>query len=178
MPFNWLDILLAAIVLAALVVGLVKGFVRELVGLIVIVVGIIVAARFYGPVASFAGTFIKNPVAAKFVGFLILFLAVLIGGGILAGLIAKLTKGSLGFANHLLGGAIGCLEGMLVAGAVVFALLAFPVNKSALMGSKLAPVLYKVTKTVVQFIPQELKDQIKSAYEGISDGGAENGKEI
>jgi membrane protein required for colicin V production len=178
MPFNWLDILLAAVILLAVVVGLVKGFIRELVGLIVIFVGIVVAARFYGPVASVVAKLIKNPVAAKFVGFLLLFLAVLIAGGILAGLIARMTKGSLGFANHLLGGAIGCLEGVLVAGAVVFALLAFPVNKSALMGSKLAPLVYQVTKTVVQFIPQELKDQIKSAYEGISAGGADNGKEI
>lgn len=178
MPFNWLDILLAAVVLLAVVVGLVKGFIRELVGLIVIFVGIIVAARFYGPVASVVAKVIKNPVAAKFVGFLLLFLAVLIAGGILAGLIARMTKGSLGFANHLLGGAIGCLEGVLVAGAVVFALLAFPVNKSALMGSKLAPLVYQVTKTVIQFIPQELKDQIKSAYESISAGGADNGKEI
>jgi membrane protein required for colicin V production len=128
MPFNWLDVLLAAVVLLAVVVGLVKGFVRELVGLIIIFVGIVVAARFYGPMASFTGKLIKNPVAAKFVGFLLLFLAVLIAGGILAGLIARMTKGSLGFANHLLGGVIGCLEGVLVAGAVVFALLAFPVQ--------------------------------------------------
>jgi membrane protein required for colicin V production len=178
MPFNWLDIALAAVVLLAVIIGLVKGFIRELVGLIVIVLGIVIAARFYGPVASFAAKFIKNPTAASFVGFLLIFLAVLIAGGFVAGLIAKATKGSLGFVNHILGGVIGCLEGVLVAGAVVFALLAFPVNKSALMGSKLAPLVYQVTKTVVQFIPQELKDQIKTAYENISAGGADNGQKI
>ncbi len=164
MPFNWLDIILAGLVLLAVVIGLIKGFVRELVGLIVIVIGILVAARFYKPVAAFAGKFIKNPAAANFIGFLLLFLAILIVGGFLAGLIGKATKGSLGFVNNLLGGVVGCVEGVLIAGAIVFAMLAFPVNKSALMGSKLAPTVYKVTKTAVQLVPDELKDQIKTAY--------------
>jgi membrane protein required for colicin V production len=164
MPFNWLDIVLAGLVLIAVIVGLVKGFVREIIGLIVIVAGILVAASLYKPVASFAGKFIKNPAAANFVGFLLLFLAVLIIGGFLAGLIGKATKGSLGFVNNLLGGIIGCAEGVLIAGAIVFAMLAFPVNKSALMGSKLAPTVYKITKAAVQLVPAELKDQIKTAY--------------
>jgi membrane protein required for colicin V production len=178
MPFNWLDIVLACLVLLAFAIGLVKGFIREIIGLIVILVGIFVAARFYRPVASFAGKLIKNPAVANFIGFLLLFLAVLIIGGFLANLVAKATKGSLGFVNHLLGGVIGCVEGVLVAGAVVFALLAFPVNKNALMKSRLAPLVYEVTKTAVQLIPQELKDQIKTAYEGIAAGASDNGKEI
>lgn len=178
MPFNWLDIVLACLVILAFIIGLVKGFVREIIGLIVVLVGIFVAARFYGPVASFAGKLIKDPPAANFVGFLILFLAVLIIGGFLANLVTKATKGSLGFVNHILGALVGCVEGVLVAGAVVFALLAFPVNKSALSGSRLAPLVYKVTKTAVQLIPQELKDQIKIAYEGIATGASDNGKKI
>jgi membrane protein required for colicin V production len=178
MPFNWLDIVLAAAVVASVIIGLIKGFVRELIGLIVIILGIIVAARFFGPVAKIAGKFISNPAAANFIGFLLVFLVVLIIGGILSGFIAKLTKRGLGLVNNLLGGVIGFLEGILVAGAVVFALLAFPVNKSALMGSRLSPLVYQVTKTVVQFIPQELKDQIKTAYEKISHGGADDGQKI
>jgi membrane protein required for colicin V production len=178
MAFNWLDVLLAVAVLSAVIVGLVKGFVRELIGLIVIIAGIIIAARFFGPVARFAGKFISDPTTANFVGFLLVFLAVLIVGGILAGFIAKLTKGGLGFANHILGGLIGLVEGILVAGAIVFAMLAFPVNKNAINGSRLAPFLYQFTKSIVQFIPQELKDQLRNAYENISKGGADHGKEI
>jgi len=157
---------------------LIKGFVREIIGLIVIIAGIIIAARVFGPVARFAGKFISNPTTANFVGFLLVFLAVLIAGGILAGFIAKLTKGGLGFANHALGGLIGLIEGILVAGAIVFAMLAFPVNKNAINGSKLAPFIYEFTKTVVQFIPQELKDQLRDAYKNLSKGGSDHGKEI
>ncbi len=178
MGYNWLDILLGLVVLSAVIVGLIKGFVRELIGLIVIIVGIIAAARLFGPLARFAGKFISNPTTANFVGFLLVFLAVLIVGGILAGFIAKLTKGGLGFANHVLGGLIGFVEGILVAGAVVFAMLAFPINKKAINGSKLAPSIYEFTKTIVQFIPRELKDQLREAYENISKGGADHGKEI
>ena len=175
MAINWLDIVLAAAVISAVIVGLIKGFVRELLGLIVIVAGIVVAARIFGPAARVMGTIISDPTAAKFVGFLLVFLIILIAGGIAAGFIAKLTKGGYGFANNLLGGAIGFVEGTLVAGAIVFALLAFPVNKNALMGSKLAPLVYKVTKTVVQFIPRELKDQLRDAYDNISKSGGGRG---
>ncbi len=178
MAINWLDIVLAAAVAAAVIVGLIKGFVRELIGLIVIIVGIVVAARFFGPVARVVGKVVSNPTAAGFIGFLLIFLAVLIVGGILSGFIARMTKGGLGFANHLLGGAVGALEGLLVAGAIVFALLAFPVNKDALVNSRFAPFVYTVTKTVVQFIPQELKDQLRIAYESISHSGAKNGPQI
>jgi membrane protein required for colicin V production len=178
MAFNWLDIILALVVLSAIIVGLVKGFVRELIGLIVIIAGIIIAARFFGPVARFAGKFISNTTTANFIGFLLVFLAVLILGGILAGFIAKLTKGGLGFVNHVLGGLIGLIEGILAAGAIVFAMLAFPINKNAINGSQLAPFIYGFTKTVVQFIPQELKDQLRDAYENISKSGTNHGKEI
>jgi membrane protein required for colicin V production len=178
MAFNWLDIGLAVVVLSAVIVGLVKGFVREIIGLIVIIAGIVIAARVFGPVSRLAGKFISDPTTANFVGFLLVFLVVLIVGGVIAGFIAKLTKGGLGFANHALGGIIGLLEGILVAGAIVFALLIFPVNKSALNGSRLAPFIYKVTKTIVQFIPQELKDQLRDAYDNISSGGADHGQKI
>ena len=169
MAFNWLDIILALAVLSAIIVGLVKGFVREIIGLIVIIAGIIIAARFFGPVARFAGKFISNTTTANFVGFLLVFLAVLILGG---------TKGGLGFVNHVLGGLIGLIEGILAAGAIVFAMLAFPINKNAINGSQLAPFIYGFTKTVVQFIPQELKDQLRDAYENISKSGTNHGKEI
>jgi membrane protein required for colicin V production len=175
MGINWLDIVLAAAVLAAVIVGLIKGFVRELIGLIVIVVGIVVAAQIFGPVARFIGKFISNPTTANFIGFLLVFLVILIAGGILAGVIAKLTKGGLGFMNNLLGGIIGFLEGVLVAGAIVFAMLAFPVDKTALTNSKLAPLAYSVTKTIVQFIPRELKDQLRDAYQNIFRSGADHG---
>jgi membrane protein required for colicin V production len=178
MAFNWLDIVLAVVVLSAVIVGLVKGFVRELIGLIVIIAGIVIASRVFGPVARFAGKFISDSTTAKFVGFLLVFLAVLIVGGVAAGFIAKLTKGGLGFVNHVLGGLIGLVEGILVAGAVVFAMLVFPVNKTAINGSNLAPFIYEVTKTVVQFIPRELKDQLRDAYENISKDGPDHGQKI
>jgi membrane protein required for colicin V production len=178
MVFNGLDFVLAAIVLAAVVVGMIKGFVREIVGLVVIVVGIVAAARFYEPPARVLGKIISNPVTARFVGFLLVFLAVLIVGGFLAGAVAKLAKGGLGFANHVLGGLVGLVEGLLLAGALVFALLIFPVSRGALGGSQLTPFVYEFTKSIVQLIPRELTDQVRGTYENITKAGADHGKEI
>jgi membrane protein required for colicin V production len=167
---NWLDIILAVLLVGAIVMGFIKGLIRELIGLVVVILGIVLAARWYPPVAKFFSSIINNAPAAKFLGFIVVFMGIFLVGAVASGLVSKVLKGGLSFTNHLLGGLIGFFEGMLVCGALVFALLAFPINRDAVAYSKLAPVCYETTKAAVALIPQELKDQIKAAYDGILQG--------
>jgi len=111
-------------------------------------------------------------------GFLTIFFAVLALGWLISHLLSKLMKGPLKFLNHVLGGGIGFLKGILICGVVVFALLLFPVNKEALKASKLSPHCVKATKLVFFLIPQEIKDQFKEAYQDIMEPGEKNGKEV
>jgi membrane protein required for colicin V production len=165
---NWLDIALAAILLLAVIIGFIKGFVRELMGLLVIVAAIVLAGRFYDPVASFMRKFISNPMTANFLGFFIVFVVILIVGGVVASWISRLTKGSLTFVTHLLGGIIGFLEGILICCALVSALYAFPLNDRALVNSKLRPLCDKATSIIIGLVPQDLKDKIKAKYSEIT----------
>ena len=181
---GWLDVVLGLLVLGAIVMGFVKGLVRELLGFVVVIAGIVLAARWYPPVASVAGKFVRSEPVANFLGFILVFLAVFVAGAVLTGLLSKVMKGGLGFINHFLGGVIGLVEGVLVGGALVFGLLAFPVNPDAVADSKLAPVCYETTKVLISLIPQELKDKIKTTYDGVVMGGGGgrkgkgNGQEI
>jgi membrane protein required for colicin V production len=177
---GWLDIVLGLLILGAVVMGFVKGLVRELLGFVVV----ILAARWYRPVASVAGKVVRSEAVANFLGFILVFLVIFIAGAVLTGLLTNVMKGTLGFFNHLLGGIVGLLEGVLVGGALIFGLLAFPVNSDAVAESKLAPICYEVTKTFINLIPQDLKDKIKSTYDGIAKSGTtgsgskKNGKKI
>jgi membrane protein required for colicin V production len=175
---GWLDILLAVILLAGLVIGLIKGLVKELVGLAAVLVGFFLAARFYRQTADFIWGWIRNPTAAKFLGFMTVFLAVVLVGGLAAWLLSKLMRGPLAILNHVAGGAFGLLEGALVCGVVVFALLVFPVDRAALSGSRLAPYCYGLTKALVSLIPRDLKDEFGRAYQDIVGSGKSHGQKI
>jgi membrane protein required for colicin V production len=164
---GWLDIVLAVILIGTLVAGLVKGLIKEAVGVAAAVGGFFAAARWYGPVADALNRTLASPTVSKFLGFLLVFAGVVIVGVIAAAILSKLMVGPLKFANHLLGGIFGLVEGMLICGALVFALMVFPINKEALAASRLAPYCYGLTKTMVALIPQELKDQFTSAYRDI-----------
>jgi membrane protein required for colicin V production len=172
---DWLDIVLAILILGAVILGFVKGLVRELLGFVVVIAGIVLAARWYQPVAAVVGKVVKNEAVANFLGFILVFLGVFLAGAILTGLLTKVMKGTLGFFNHFLGGLVGLVEGVLVGGALVFGLLAFPVNPDAVTNSKLAPICYEGARIFINLIPQDLKDKIKSTYDDVAKGGIPKG---
>jgi len=177
---GWLDIVLAIVIVGGLVVGLIKGLMREAIGLAAVLVGFVVASRTYIHVAAFFQKFIHQPVVAKFLGFILVFIAVVLVGSLVAVLLTKAMVGPLKLINHLLGGVFGLIEGMLISGVLIFALLVFPINKQALSESRLAPYCYGLTKVMVNLIPQDLKDQFKQAYENIKREikEAKNGQKI
>jgi len=167
---GWVDIVLVVILIGTFVAGLVRGLVKEVVGIIAAIVAFLVAARWYAPVADFLNTSFVGPGAAKFLGFILIFVFMILVGVVVAAFLSKLMAGPLKFVNHLFGGVFGLFEGMLICGALVFALMVFPVSKEALTSSRLAPYCYGLTKTMVGFIPGELKEQFKSAYRDIVKG--------
>lgn len=175
---GWLDVVLAVILLVTVIMGLVRGLIKEVVGIVAIIAGFILAARYYVSLADLIGRLIHQPTVAKFLGFIIIFLVVIAAGSLIAWLLSKLMKGPLKFVDHLLGGLVGFLEGVLICGVFVFALLVFPLNKQALLNSRLAPYCYGLTKAMIHLIPQDLKDQFKAAYQDIVKGGNKDGQKI
>ena len=61
---NWLDIVIAIILVIQVIVGLSQGLIKALLGLIGLIVGIVLAGRFYENLGSRL-TFIDNPDAAS-----------------------------------------------------------------------------------------------------------------
>ncbi len=178
MSLSTLDIILLIVLLVTLVFGLIKGLVRQAIGLVAVVAGLVLAARYYPRAGAFVHKVVSNPIVADFVGFLAVFAVVIAAGWLIGLLVSKLMKGPLNFLDHVLGGVFGLIKGVLICGVIVFALLVFEVRRDALAGSKLAPLCFHATRTVVRLIPGELKAKFKSAYEGARKGGASHGQEI
>jgi membrane protein required for colicin V production len=175
---GWLDIVLAILIAVTVIIGLIKGLVREVVGVVAAVGGFLLAAYHYQKAADLIKGVIKNPTAARFLGFLLILLAVVLAGALLSFVLSKLMKGAMAVVNHLLGAVFGCLEGMLLGGALVFALLVFPIDREAVSSSRLAPYCYGLTRAAVGLIPQELKDAARNAYQSIFGIEKSHGQEI
>ncbi len=175
---NWLDVVLLVILGVTVVVGLIRGFLRQIIGIAAVVVGLILAAAYYWGIAEVLKTFIRSELVANFLGFAFIFVAVLVLGGLVGYLLTKAMKGPLAFVNRFFGGALGLVKGILVCGVFVFALLVFRIADEALVGSRLAPACYGVTRAAVNLIPKDLRDQFNSSYRAIRKGGGDRGKKI
>jgi membrane protein required for colicin V production len=117
---NWLDIAIIVFLAITAVIGLSKGFVKTISILVGIILGVVLAGRFSGPVADWLSTALHNPTQAKMAGFAIIFIAVVIISLIIAALLRKLLSLLLlGWVDRLGGAVAGLVIGGLVCGAIL-----------------------------------------------------------
>lgn len=175
---NWIDVILISVLALTSILGVIKGLVKQVFGLLAGIVGLILALGFYSQVSWIYLRFVSNEVLANFLGFLTIFLAVLCLGWVSSYCLSKFIKGPLKLLNNILGGGLGLLKGILICGVVVFALLVFPISKKALKESVLSPVCLQMTRAMISLIPQELKEKFKEAYQEITRRVEKDGKKI
>lgn len=175
---NWLDIMLLVVLILTAIIGIFKGLVKQVIGLVAVIAGLVLASLYYEGAAGLFETFIKNTLLSNFLGFLLIFVAVLVAGAILGHLITKAIKGPLAFANRLFGGVFGAVKGLLICGILVFALFTFHVAKPALETSVLAPACLGITRAAINMIPRDLRDRFNSSYKEIRESGGKRGQKI
>lgn len=177
MGMNWLDILLVAILVLTVIIGAVKGLLRQIIGIMAVIIGLLLAIKYYPWGAEIFG-FISNQVLAHLLGFFLIFIAVLCLGWVINILLTKAVRGPLKSMNHLLGAGLGLAKGLLICGVVVFGLLVFPVNTRALEESRFSPYCIRIAEVAYNLIPQELKDRFREAYQEIMGKRGKNEKRI
>jgi len=175
---NWIDVILISILALTSILGIIKGLVKQVFGLLAVIIGLILALGFYSHVSWLYLRFVSNEVLAHFLGFLTIFLIVLCLGWVSSYGLSKFIKGPLKLLNNILGGGLGLVKGVLICGVVVFALLVFPISKKALKESALSPVCLQMTRAVISLIPKELKERFKEAYLEVTKRVKKNGKKI
>jgi membrane protein required for colicin V production len=175
---NWLDIVFVIILLGTMILGIVKGLIRQVIGLAAVIIGLVLASLYYEGIAEVVQKLIRDRLLSNFLGFLIIFLCVLAVGALLSHFISKAMKGPLAFINRLSGGLFGLLKAVLICGIIVFALTVFGVAREALETSRLAPVCLGVTRAAVNLIPQDLKTKFNQSYKEIRQSGGKHGEKI
>jgi len=160
---HWLDIIIIVILIISALTGLRVGIIRAVLSLAGLIVGVILAGRYYVPLAEHL-TFISQASVAKVVAFAIILIGVMVIAGVIAGLLKWVASVMmLGWVNRL-GGAVFCL----VLGAIFCsALLAIWVKflgSGAIAESGLANVLLDRFPMVLALLPSEF-DAIRSFFQ-------------
>lgn len=160
--FNWLDIALAIVIIVSAAAGLRTGFARVTIGLLATVIGFVVGFWCYGIVAAeIVRHTSMSTRAANIVGFLLIFVGIMIIGAVLAAITARLFRWiGLSWFDHLLGGAAGFLRGVLVIAVLADVLVAFSPSPLPvfLENSRVLPYAAEVAGTLADLAPRELKD--------------------
>ncbi len=164
--WNWLDSILAIVVLISVATAAVKGFIRELISLAALVTGVVVAALGYERAAFWFEDLTRSHEVALGAGFLALFLGTLLLGALVSALAKKLIKtAGLQSADRLLGGAFGLVRGLLVDCVLLMALVAFSIKPETVQESLLAPYVTTGARAMVWLMPGSLKAQFRGGFE-------------
>ncbi|GAH14431.1 unnamed protein product, partial [marine sediment metagenome] len=116
---NWLDIIIIVVLIISTIFGLRTGIIKAALSLAGLIIGVILAGRYYTPLSEQL-TFIPQAGVAQAVAFAI----ILIGVMVIAGVLAKLLKWAtslvmLGWVNKLSGAVFGLVLGAIFCGALL-----------------------------------------------------------
>jgi len=163
--WNWLDWILAIVLAASLVGAILKGFVRELISLAAVLAGLVIAALGYTYAAVWFEDLTRSHEVALGVGFLGLFVAVLIVGLLVSILARKLIKAAgLLWFDRFLGGVFGLVRGVAVDCIILMVMVAFSIKMEAIQRSLLAPYVVTGARVIALAMPRGLRAQFDAGF--------------
>lgn len=165
--YNLIDIFVVVVLLITLILGIWKGFLRSLAGLASLVIGVVLAARYYPVVEPYLGRISSlDPQISMILSMVIIFIAVQAVFVVIRRILDALVAATrLGWLDRSFGALIGLAAGFLVVAAVVEALLlGFP-EWQMLRDSKLVRPVDQLAKKIVTVAPKSARDQLQSLIE-------------
>ncbi len=157
---NWLDIVIVLVIAFFASSAFRAGLIREVVTLVSVAVGVVVAGLFYDDLARDVLVFIDNEKTALIVGFLVLLGAVYLAGQLIAGMLKQAASLLLlGWADHAGGALFGLIKGLIVVEVLLILLVTYPQLglKGDIDGSALASVFLDAAPLLLLVLPDEFE---------------------
>ncbi len=158
---NLLD--LGILILLALIIlrGYYRGLFQEMAVLAGLIGGLLAAANFYLPLAARLQYLIKNPTYSRWIAFIVILVGAYWLTRVLAHFLQRLLYHLyLDVFDRLLGGFFALLKGALILGfALMFLSLVLPPDSKLLKESRTAPVLMRISREALEFLPADFKNR-------------------
>jgi len=163
--FNLLDAVVLLILLGSVVYSALKGFVRELLGMLSLVAAFFVSVSFYRVASEPFKEVVKTENIALFLGFASIFLGTLIVGALVIWAVQKLVKfAKVQWFDRLLGAAFGFIRGWILGSVVFLVLTSFDLQSERIRGSQLAPYYLPGARIIALATPHDLKTRFMDGY--------------
>jgi membrane protein required for colicin V production len=153
--------ILALVALSALL-GLLRGMVREVLGLVGLVLGILVALNFYADGARKLARWIADPTVAQAAAFFGVLILVWLGFAIVGHSLRRLLRFlKLGWLDRLGGLVFGLARGALLVSLLAVALTAFEIQPRALLHSLFSIAILDAGDMIQDRFPPEFRKRFR-----------------
>jgi len=163
----WLDYILLMIVALSALYSVFRGFVREILSLISWVLAFWIAIKFSPELAESFSGYIAIPEIRFITAFLLIFLAIMVGGIFLSRFIASLLQvGGLRAFDRLIGAGFGVARGLVIVTVLVLLGGQSPLTEEPVwQQSRMVPYLQKVATWASDRIPAEMLNRVTARAE-------------
>jgi membrane protein required for colicin V production len=155
---NGLDTSIVVVVLLFGALGIYWGLIRQVLAVVGLIAGVILASRYGIVVADSLASFISSDAVASALGFVFVMVAVSAAASLLATLLRRFVGLLfLGWLDHLIGGLLGVFQGLLACAALVIVAATFPTElwMDSLSASQFAPLLTRVPGALILMLLPE-----------------------
>ncbi len=159
---EYADYAVLGIIVVSLVVGILRGFVKEAFSLVVWLAAFLVAFKYSGALALQLQNHVELPSARTALAFSGLFLVVLLVGGLVTYMTGKLVeKTGLSGTDRLLGGIFGGIRGVALVLGLMLVLGLTPVTQDPWwQQSRTIQSLMPLAEWVTQYLPEYITEHL------------------
>jgi len=179
---NAIDVFILIILALFIIKGLFRGLIIEVFTLAGLLIGYVVALKGFGLVTAIIDSMVELPaLLVTTLGFLIIFIGILVIFRVAAGLVKKFAKWTLlGWVDHLCGGVFGMLKGALIASLLALLFSLIPMSED-MQKTQDDSLLFKpirgVAPAIFNFV-QMTFPKTKDFYEELKEGFSKSSKEV
>ncbi len=176
--FPWIDLLFLIIILYTLLMGFLKGFFKELISIAFLVIGLVVAIRYWKDLSSIIRPILGIGIICDFLSFFLILIAFIILGSFIAFVVKKLfIKGPIKFFDRIAGLVFGGIKGIFIVLLLIIISIAYLPDLKLIERSAFAFYSLDITDSLAKIFPSEIYKRYKENLDKFIAGG-DNGKRI
>ena len=154
MQWDWVDLVIIAIVGLSVITGLSRGFIKELIALGVWIVAIWLAFTYLSTVEGMLLPYLHDQTVRKVVAFIAILLATIIAGGVVNLVLGLILRHSgLSGTDRLLGMGFGFVRGVFIVALIMLVLQMAAIPNHFLQQSRLYPKFVPIVNWLGGFMP-------------------------